>query len=61
MMANAGRGTVEPIWADLNAGIDHLPDLADITTKSWLEINAESTLCKAVSRDFCASEKKKNN
>ena len=27
---------VEPIWADLNGGMDHLPDLADIT---MLEIN----------------------
>ena len=42
---------VEPIWADLNGGMDRLPDLADITTKSRLEINAESTLRKAVSRD----------
>jgi fatty acid synthase subunit alpha len=31
--------------------MDRLPDLADITTKSRLEINAESTLRKAVSRD----------
>jgi fatty acid synthase subunit alpha len=42
---------VEPIWADLNGGMDRLPDLADITTKSRMEINAESTLRKAVSRD----------
>ena len=24
---------VEPIWADLNGGMDRLPDLADITTQ----------------------------
>ena len=24
---------VKPIWADLNGGMDHLPDLADITTR----------------------------
>ena len=24
---------VEPIWADINGGMDHLPDLADITTR----------------------------
>ena len=24
---------VEPIWADLNGGMDRLPDLADITTR----------------------------
>ena len=23
---------VEPIWADLNGGMDRLPDLADVTT-----------------------------
>ena len=24
---------VEPIWADINGGMDRLPDLADITTR----------------------------
>jgi fatty acid synthase subunit alpha len=42
---------VEPIWADLNGGMDRLPDLADIMVKIHQEINAESTLCKAVSRN----------
>ena len=41
---------VEPIWADLNGGMDRLPDLADITV-SRQEINAESSLRKAISRD----------
>jgi len=42
---------VEPIWADLNGGMDRLPDLADITVRSRQEINAESSLRKAISRD----------
>jgi fatty acid synthase subunit alpha len=42
---------VKPIWADLNGGMDHLPDLADITVGSRQEINTESSLCKAISSD----------
>jgi fatty acid synthase subunit alpha, fungi type len=42
---------VEPIWADLNGGMDRLPDLADITVRSRQKINAESSLRKALSRD----------
>jgi len=42
---------VGPIWADLNGGMGRLPDLADVTVRSRQEINAESNLRKAISRD----------
>jgi fatty acid synthase subunit alpha, fungi type/fatty acid synthase subunit beta, fungi type len=35
---------VEPIWADLNGQMDHIPNLADVVTRVRLEMNAESTL-----------------
>ena len=46
-----GITQVEPIWADLNGGMDRIPDLAEITTKIRSELNAESALRKAISRD----------
>jgi 3-oxoacyl-ACP reductase-like protein len=42
---------VEPIWADLNGGMDRLPDLADINTRARVEIVRESELRKAITRD----------
>lgn len=48
---------VEPIWADLNGGMDRLPDLADITVKIRADLNAESTLRKSVARDNGADYK----
>ena len=33
---------VEPIWADLNGGMDRLPDLADITSRIQSEILKKS-------------------
>jgi len=42
---------VKPVWADLNGGMNCLPDLADITMKSRQEINAESSPRRAISRD----------
>ncbi|KAH7884386.1 hypothetical protein F5I97DRAFT_1968464 [Phlebopus sp. FC_14] len=42
---------VEPIWADLNGGMDRLPDLADITTRIRLNLNKKSELRRAIARD----------
>lgn len=42
---------VEPIWADLNGGMDRLPDLAEITTRIRLSLNEKSELRRAIARD----------
>ena len=48
---------VEPIWADLNGGMDRLPDLAEITTKIRNDLNAEASLQRAITRDNAADYK----
>jgi fatty acid synthase subunit beta len=48
---------VEPIWADLNGGMDRLPDLADITTRIRLSLNKKSELRRAIARDNSADFK----
>src|SRR5258708_10200468 len=48
---------VEPIWADLNGGMDRLPDLAEITTKIRTDLNPEASLRRAVTRDNAADYK----
>lgn len=48
---------VEPIWADLNGGMDRLPDLADITTKIRVGIQQKSALRRAIARDNAADFK----
>lgn len=48
---------VEPIWADLNGGMDRLPDLADITTRIRLSLNKQSELRRAIARDNSADFK----
>ncbi|KAG8694164.1 3-oxoacyl-[acyl-carrier-protein] synthase, partial [Ceratobasidium sp. 395] len=48
---------VEPIWADLNGGMDRLPDLSEITTKIRLDINHQSDLRRAITRDNAADFK----
>jgi fatty acid synthase subunit alpha, fungi type len=45
---------VEPIWADLNGGMDRLPDLADITTRIRLNLIQKSELRRAITRDNSA-------
>lgn len=45
---------VEPIWADLNGGMDRLPDLAEITTKIRLSIQQQAELRRAITRDNSA-------
>ncbi|KIJ66907.1 hypothetical protein HYDPIDRAFT_174219 [Hydnomerulius pinastri MD-312] len=42
---------VEPIWADLNGGMDRLPDLADVTTRIRQNLNKKSELRRAIARD----------
>ena len=45
---------VEPIWADLNGGMDRLPDLAEITQKVRLTLNQQAELRRAITRDNSA-------
>ncbi|EIW57289.1 fatty acid synthase [Trametes versicolor FP-101664 SS1] len=48
---------VEPIWADLNGGMDRLPDLADITTRIRNDLAKKSELRRTVARDNAADFK----
>ncbi|KAF5337956.1 hypothetical protein D9757_014846 [Collybiopsis confluens] len=48
---------VEPIWADLNGGMDRLPDLADITTRIRTSLAKKSDLRRAIARDNAADFK----
>ena len=48
---------VEPIWADLNGGIDRLPDLADITARIRSKLNKKADLHHAIARDNSADFK----
>ena len=48
---------LEPIWADLNGGMDRLPDLADVTTNIRSELHKKADLRRAVARDNAADYK----
>lgn len=48
---------VEPIWADLNGGMDRLPDLADITSRIRTSLNKKAELRRAIARDNAADFK----
>ena len=48
---------VEPIWADLNGSMDHLPDLADITTCIHSKLNKKADLCHTIACDNLADFK----
>jgi fatty acid synthase subunit alpha len=48
---------VEPIWADLNGGMDRLPDLADITNRIRIKLNKKADLRRAITRDNSADFK----
>ncbi|KAJ3783459.1 fatty acid synthase [Lentinula aff. detonsa] len=48
---------VEPIWADLNGGMDRLPDLADITSRIRNSLMKKSDLRRAIARDNAADFK----
>jgi fatty acid synthase subunit alpha, fungi type len=52
---------VEPIWADLNGGMDCLLDLADIMTRIRLSLNKTSELRRAIARDNAADFKITNS
>lgn len=52
---------VEPIWADLNGGMDRLPDLAAITTRIREDISKKSDLRRALTRDSAADFKVVND
>ncbi|KAG1720735.1 hypothetical protein EDB19DRAFT_1963641 [Suillus lakei] len=41
---------VEPIWADLDGGMDRLPGFADTTSHIRMNLN-KSKLCRAIARD----------
>lgn len=51
---------VEPIWADLNGGMDRLPDLADITGRIRENLKKKSDLRRAITRDNAADFKSIN-
>ncbi|KAF9007571.1 fatty acid synthase [Cyathus striatus] len=48
---------VEPIWADLNGGMDRLPDLAEITGRIRTALHKKADLRRAVARDNAADFK----
>jgi fatty acid synthase subunit alpha len=48
---------VEPLWADLNGGMDRLPDLADITNRIRTELHKTADLRRAIARDNAADYK----
>jgi fatty acid synthase subunit beta len=48
---------VEPIWADLNGGMDRLPNLADITGRIRADLFKKSDLRRAIARDVSADFK----
>ncbi|KAL0065236.1 fatty acid synthase alpha subunit Lsd1 [Marasmius tenuissimus] len=48
---------VEPIWADLNGGMDRLPDLAEITGRIRNNLMKKSELRRAIARDNAADFK----
>lgn len=48
---------VEPIWADLNGGMDRLPDLAELTTNIRTTLNQQAELRRAITRDNSADFK----
>ncbi|TFK27788.1 fatty acid synthetase alpha subunit [Coprinopsis marcescibilis] len=48
---------VEPIWADLNGGMDRLPDLAEVTSGIRNRLNKKADLRRAIARDNSADFK----
>ena len=42
---------VEPIWADLNGGMDRLPNLTDVTTRIRSKLNKKADLRHAIACD----------
>jgi len=52
-----GITQVEPIWADLNGGMDRLPDLADVTRRIRTKLHQKADLHRAVACDNAADYK----
>lgn len=48
---------VEPIWADLNGGMDRLADLAQIISRIRANLNDKAALRRAIARDHSADVK----
>jgi fatty acid synthase subunit alpha len=48
---------IEPVWADLNGGMDRLPDLAETTTKIRKQLQLTGDLRRAVALDQSADFK----
>ncbi|KAG8968299.1 3-oxoacyl-[acyl-carrier-protein] synthase [Tulasnella sp. 419] len=48
---------VEPVWADLGGGMDRLPGLNEVTSKIRHDINLQSSIRKALTRDSSADYK----
>jgi len=48
---------VEPIWVDLNVGMDRLPDLADVTTRIRTKLSKKAELRRAIAHDNSADFK----
>jgi 3-oxoacyl-ACP reductase-like protein len=48
---------VEPVWADLNGGMDKLTDLAQITSNIRTQLNMTASIRKAIALDNSADYK----
>ncbi|BGP41220.1 fatty acid synthase alpha subunit Lsd1 [Rhodotorula kratochvilovae] len=42
---------IEPVWADLNGGMDRLPDLASLTTNIRTQLNQTAATRRAIAKD----------
>ncbi|BGP33270.1 fatty acid synthase alpha subunit Lsd1 [Rhodotorula toruloides] len=42
---------IEPVWADLNGGMDKLPDLANLTTEIRKKLNLTASTRRAIAKD----------
>ncbi|GAA5924777.1 hypothetical protein JCM1841_004145 [Sporobolomyces salmonicolor] len=48
---------IEPVWADLNGGMDKLPDLANLTTDIRTKLNLTASTRRAIAKDNSADYK----
>ncbi|GAA5980800.1 hypothetical protein JCM11641_002656 [Rhodosporidiobolus odoratus] len=48
---------IEPVWADLNGGMDKLPDLANLTTDIRTKLNLTASTRRAIAKDNSADFK----
>lgn len=52
-----GITQVEPIWADLNGGMDRLPGLSDVVGRIRQSLYQQADLCRAITKDNAADFK----